>query len=108
MTRRILPVLALLVAAPAARADDDQLTAALQEKAPAVLEHVRKKGFKNVGVLKFLVRQNDGTPRDDAGDLNMSLANKTEVALILANTDERFGIIDKASDFVAREKLPAS
>ncbi|MDB5311705.1 MAG: hypothetical protein JWO38_5907 [Gemmataceae bacterium] len=99
-------VLALIV--PAARADGDPLAAGLQDKAPAVLAHLKKKGFANVGVLKFVVRHGDGPARDDAGDLNLSLANKTEVALILANTDERFGIIDKASEFVDREKMTSA
>lgn len=91
-----------------ARADVETLATGLQEKAPAVLDHLKKKGFKNVGVLKFLVRKGDGTPQDDVGDLNLSLANKLEVALILANTDERFGIIDKASEFVDREKITSA
>jgi hypothetical protein len=98
-------VVAALLAPAAARADADPIAAALKEKAPAVIDHLKRKGFKNVGVLKFLVRDKDGQLRDDVGDLNLSLANKTEVALILANTDDRFGIIDKASEFVVRERM---
>ena len=90
-----------------ARPDLPSLAAGLQSQAPAVLAHVKKKGFTNVGVLKFLVRRGDNPP-SDAGDLTLSLANKTEVALILANTDESFGIIDKASEFVDREKMTAA
>ena len=58
-----------------------------------------------MGVVKFLVRHGDKEPSDDVGDLNLTLANKLEVALILANTDDKFGIIDKASEQVVREKL---
>ena len=99
--------LALLVPA-AARADADPLAAALQDKAPAVLEYAKKKGYANIGVLKFLVQTGDGPPTADAGDLNLALANKTEVALILANDDPKFGIIDKASAFVVREKMTSA
>ncbi|HJZ59846.1 MAG TPA: hypothetical protein VKE74_33195 [Gemmataceae bacterium] len=107
--RRAIPALVLALAAPsAARAESDALSAALQAKAPSVLEHVRKKGFKNVGVLKFLVRRGDGPLTDDAGEMNTSLAKKTQVALVLANTDEDFGIIDNPSEFIAREKLSAA
>ncbi len=110
MTRMItLAATAILVGTdPAvAQSDPNPLAAALQDKAPAVLAHLKKKGFTNVGVLKFLVRRGDNPP-GDVGDLNMSLAHKTEVALILANTDERFGIIDKASEFVEREKMTSA
>jgi len=99
-------VVALTLAPPAP--GSDTLAEALQEKAPAVLAHAKKKGYANLGVLKFLVRRGDGPGRGDAGDLNLSLANKIEVALILANADERFGIIDKASEFVDREKMTSA
>ncbi len=106
MTRIFAVVLAFSLAAPlAVQAAPDPISAALQAKAPAVLELAQKKGYKNLGVLKFLVQTDDGRTSDDVGDLNLTLANKTEVALILANTDDTFGIIDKASEFVAREKL---
>lgn len=105
---RSLSLAALMLAAPALRADDP-LAAKIQEQAPAVIEALKAKGFTNVGVLKFLVQRGEAGPaRDDVGDLNLSLANKTEVALILANSDEKFGIIDKASEFVAREKMTSA
>ncbi len=103
MSRFVAALIALAVLSPVARAD--ALDDALAEKAKGVLDAVRKKGFTNVGVLKFLVRQGDGQPSDNVGDLNLTLANKVEVALILANTDDKFGIIDKASEAVVREKL---
>jgi len=103
-----LAAAALVLAGPALRAEDP-LAAQIQQHAPAVIEALKSKGFTNVGVLKFLVQRHDSEPaRDDVGDLNLSLANKMEVALILANTDEKFGIIDKASEFVAREKMTSA
>src|SRR4029078_8175869 len=72
------------------------------------LDQLKKKGFTNVGVVKFLVRHGDAEPSDDVGDLNLTLANKLEVALILANTDDKFGVIDKASEQIVREKLQAA
>ncbi len=106
MSRIVIPALVLVLAAPAAaRADADPLSVALQAKAPSILEHVRKKGFKNVGVLKFLVDKGDRVARDDVGDLNLTLANKTQNALILANTDDGFGILDHPSEFVVKEGL---
>ena len=105
---RSLSLAAVLLAVPALRAEDP-LAAKIQEQAPAVIDTLKQKGFTNVGVLKFLVKRGDSGPaRDDVGDINLSLANKTEVALILANTDEKFGIIDKASEFVAREKMTSA
>jgi hypothetical protein len=83
----------------------DPLDTALFDSARGVLAAARAKGFKNVGVVKFLVQRSDGPLDDDVGDLNQSLANKLEVALVLANTDEKFGVIEHASEAV-RGKLP--
>jgi hypothetical protein len=106
MFRVLLAFTAFALAAPIAQgAASDPLDEALIDKAKGVLDTLKKKGFQNVGVIKFLVRHGDGPTQDDVGDLNLSLANKVEVALILANTDEKFGIIDKASEAVVREKL---
>jgi len=104
MPRFLLALTAFALCASTGRAGDP-LDDALFDKASSVLDQLQKKGFKNVGVLKFLVRQGDGEASDDVGDLNLTLANKLEVALILANTDDKFGIIDKASEQVVREKL---
>lgn len=106
---RFATILAVLVAAaPVRAAAPPTLDDALADRAKDVLAALKKKGYTNVGVVKFLVRQGDGPERDDAGDLNLALTNKTEVALILANSDEKFGIIDKASEVVVRERLFAA
>jgi hypothetical protein len=105
MFRPAAALFAILIATPLARAAGDPLDEALLERAGTILGELKKRGFSNVGVVKFLVRHGDGEPSDDVGDLNLTLANKLEVALILANNDEKFGVIDKASEQVAREKL---
>src|SRR4051812_4820692 len=100
--------LALLVAlggSYATAADQESFDAAIGKKAPGIHQLLKKKGYTNVGVLKFLVKQGDGKLSDDAGDLNLTLANKLETALVLANLDEKFGIIDRASEAVVKEKL---
>src|SRR5262245_54949474 len=109
MSRVFIPALVLALAAPsAARAEADALSAALQATAPSVLAHVRKTGSKNVGVVEGLVGGEDGALTAHAGDMNSSLAKPTQVALVLANTDEDFGIIDIPREFIAREKLSAA
>ena len=87
------------------RADDETLPESLKKRAPALIAAVKKKGYTNVGVLKFLTRHADGPLRDDSGELNTTLANRTQVALVLANQDEEFGILDKPGDFVAKNQL---
>ncbi len=93
---------AALLTAPAS-AQYDAIDEALSSKAPKVIEALKKKGWPNIGVLKFLVRKGDSVPRDDAGELNMALANRLEVALILGNTDEKFGILKNPSATVVAE-----
>ncbi|MBA4188945.1 MAG: hypothetical protein C0467_13190 [Planctomycetaceae bacterium] len=102
---RFFATLAVVVSLSHSTQAADPLDQALVENAKSVLDTFKQKKFTNVGVLKFLVRQGDGPARDDVGDLNLTLANKTEVALILANTDDGFGVIDRASDAVMRAKL---
>ncbi|MCE9566578.1 MAG: hypothetical protein K8U57_31530 [Planctomycetes bacterium] len=102
---RFLTSLAIIVAVSPAIHAADPLDEAFVERAKTILDTLKQKKFTNVGVLKFLVRHGDGEARDDVGDLNLTLANKMEVALILSNTDDSFGIIDKASEAVVRAKL---
>ena len=121
MPRYIRPIACLmavaLLAGSSAAADPDALAKALQEKAPKVIAHLKKKGYQNVGVLKFLVSKGElpaaNAPiapvgSDNVGDLNLSLANKTEVALILANPDDTFGIISQASQAVVDQHMSAA
>src|SRR5262245_43467061 len=108
MSRPLIALIALALAVSQVRAAGDPLDEALLERAGSIIGELKKRGFSNVGVVKFLVRHGDGESSDDVGDLNLTLANKLEVALILANTDDKFGVIDKASEQVVREKLLAA
>jgi hypothetical protein len=98
------PALALAVAllfAGNARADD--LNRALLEQAPAVLRYLKDKGYHNVGVLKFRVKKGDAPITEHAGTLNLSLADRLERALILADDlKQPVGIIHDASAVAAR------
>jgi hypothetical protein len=56
-----------------------------------------------VGVLKFLVQKGKGRPSDNAGPLNLGLAGRLEVALVLAlpATEKEVRILHDASATVA-------
>src|SRR5262245_36179904 len=85
-----------LTAGPAPAVERDNHDAAQQKHAPEIIKYLRDHKYQNVGVLKFLVKQGDAVP-DNAGPLNLSVANRLEVALVLANPDEKLGIIERAS-----------
>jgi len=107
-TRNLLLALVAgsLLAGPV-RADDstvqDNLDEVIRSKAPELLKYLRGKGYSNVGVLKFLVKKGDAAPSDNVGELNLGLANRLEVALVLSNPDEDLGIIQQASKTVSKE-----
>src|SRR3954466_7286134 len=90
--------------APAARAQDPvSVERTLVRAAPAVLEHCRAHGYRNVGVLKFLVHK-AGQDRlsDDAGTFNRAIARQLEMGLVLANDPKNpVGVIDDASTVAA-------
>src|SRR5262249_50080413 len=58
---------------------------ALVRQAPAIVKQLKAKGYANVGILKFLAVKGEGKPNDNVGTLNMTLAQRLEVALLLAN-----------------------
>ena len=81
----------------------------LQEQAPAILKSLRDKGYKNVGVLKFRIKKGNDPISDRVGTLNLFLAERLEVALILSNSSDiakQIGIIKKASLVAA--KIPGA
>jgi hypothetical protein len=80
-----------------ASAADETLDQALSRRAVPVLRFLRDKHYHNVGVLKFRVQKGDEDPTDNAGPLNLDIANRLEAALVLANPDEGLGIIQGAS-----------
>lgn len=77
----------------------------LQEQAPEILKQLREKGIHNVGVLKFRIKKGNDPVSDRVGTLNMFLADRLEVALILANSSDpakQIGVIKSASTVAAK------
>jgi hypothetical protein len=105
MTAR-LTLLALSVFALAlpARADHDAIDQAFAKAAPEVITRLKARNCKAVGVLKFMVQKGDSRPDDMVGELNQDLADRLEAALIIANPDEKIGIIRRAGPAVAEKK----
>ena len=66
----------------------DEIDQKLLEHAPAVLKYLRDKGHKSVGVLKFRAKKGRESASDNVGTLNMTLANRLEIALALANSSD--------------------
>src|SRR4051794_35954696 len=90
---------ALVVAglAPPPLRAQESLERQFVQQAPQLIRHLQDQGYKNVGVLKFLVAR-DGKPSDNAGTLNLLLARRLELALILANAPKTpVGIVENAS-----------
>jgi hypothetical protein len=83
--------------------NQENLDEVLREKAPELLKYLRSKKYANVGVLKFLVKKGDTDASDNVGELNLSMANRLEVAFVLSNRDEDLGIIQQASRTVSKE-----
>ena len=94
----------LALTAAGAQADDaPTIDQALKKKAPDVLQYLREHHDKNIAVLKFLVRLRRRQAARQPGHLNRTLADRLEVALVLAlgDDDERgFSILTHASDAV--------
>jgi hypothetical protein len=74
----------------AARADN--LDDALLRHADTILQELRGRGCRNVGVLKFQVQQGAARPSLHVGRLNTLMATRLENALILAE-DEEDGVV---------------
>src|ERR1051326_5932588 len=79
----------------------------LREQAGAINELLRKRYIKgsgdtiNVAVLKFRVkRAGEKEFTMNAGPLNMQMANRLEVALVLTAADDQIRYIERASDSV--------
>ena len=103
---RAAVTLALLAVLPhaAGAAEPESLERGLVAKAPGLVKHFKEKGYKNVGVLKFLVvREGARAFSDNVGTLNMTLARRLEVALVLANDPRApVGVVRNASAVAAR------
>ncbi|MCA9035405.1 MAG: hypothetical protein KDA91_09750 [Planctomycetaceae bacterium] len=72
---------------------------AMFNRAPALLKQLHDKGYQTIGVLKFRVQKPGEKTSDSVGPLNSLLADRLEIAMILANPfgDEQLDIIKDAS-----------
>ena len=101
-TRRPVAILAALIVAAVAgptSAEErlETLDHQLLRHAPGVFRYLKEHGYKSVGVLKFRVKIGDQPLSDHVGPLNLSLADRLETALILADDfREPIGIIHGA------------
>jgi hypothetical protein len=95
--------LGLLAPAPARAEELPTLEFGLGRAARKIIEHLNAKGYRNVGVLKFLLRR-EGQDKysDSLGTLNLLLARRLEVALVVKNDPRNpVGIIENASAVAA-------
>ena len=58
----------------------DGLEKELLVQAPKLLKGLKESGYKNIGVLKFLVKIGDKPSSDRVGTLNQRLTEKLEMA----------------------------
>jgi hypothetical protein len=87
--------------AGAAEQPTRKLEEELKDQAPRILDYLRDHHYGNVGVLKFLLKKDDRKPAN-AGVLETMLANRVEIALILADdVNNPVGIIHNASGVAA-------
>jgi hypothetical protein len=100
MTRLAL-TLAVAAAAVAPAAAGDSLAETLHAKAPAVLQKLRNGGFTSVGVLKFTLPPGDDTAADGLNELGNVLAVRTQKALVLANKNAEFTLLENPNKEVA-------
>jgi hypothetical protein len=86
----------------------ESLEQALLQQAPRLIKLFQEHHYQNVGVLKFLVgREGQDRLSDRAGTLNLLLARRLEVALVLANDPRQpVGILADAS--AVAEKTPGA
>jgi hypothetical protein len=103
----VLAIVLSLLAVKAPAADNDKLERldqALLKQAPLIIKHLQDKGYKNIGVLKFQVKKGENALTDNAGPINLAVANQLEVALLIANDNDvkkQLGLIARASDVAA-------
>ncbi len=87
----------------------DNIDKELVKKGPELLQELKKKGYHNVGVLKFTVKKGKSELTFNAGSLNHNMATRLENALILANDAENpLGIIRDATSVAAAQAPKAT
>jgi hypothetical protein len=105
-SRRAVLLAALIFAAftgpGAAEEKTETLDRQLLRQAPKVIQFLKERGFNSVGVLKFRVKNGDQPISDHVGPLNLNLAERLEIALILAvDLSNPIGIVHGASAVAA-------
>lgn len=78
-------------------------------QATKVIHSLQEKGYKKLGILKFRVQEGEDpmTISDNVGPININIANRFEIALILANESgegKEVMILKRASDVAANIK----
>lgn len=68
-----------------------------KDVAESILQFARKNDYKNIGVLKFLVKKGDAPLSDNVGPLNTALARRLEIALVLADKKDELAVLRNAS-----------
>lgn len=97
-----LPCFILLVWFPAQDSRADNIDNQLIGKSADLVKSLDSRGFKNVGVLKFLVKKGNAPVDGNAGALNLNMAERVENALILAIDDSSsLGVIRGATEAAA-------
>jgi hypothetical protein len=104
-----LAALALALGLDAAVARADHLDDKLNEQAPKIVAALRERHVKNVGVLRFRVKEGDRPESFTSGPLNGNLAVRLENILVMhAGSDDdkdALGIIHNAGLEAARRKV---
>jgi hypothetical protein len=102
LMKHLSMVVLVALGSAAGAAEPRPLDRELVRQAPRVIRYLRDNGYENVGVLKFLVSKDGKDFSDNVGTVNLQLAQRLELALILANDPRRpLGIITDASAVAA-------
>ena len=81
----------------------DTLDRELLKNAPKVLQYLKDHRYQTAGVLKFRIKKGDAPYSDRVGPLNLNLATRLELALLLTmDLDHPVNIIRYASGVAAR------
>src|ERR1700722_733245 len=103
----VVAAFSLLAALAAEDMPVDSLNRTLASVGPILIAKAKEKGYRNIGVLKFQVKKGTSPLTDNAGTLNLDLARRLELALILAknnNVADPVGVIKNASAVAAKLK----
>jgi hypothetical protein len=100
---RIAYVLVIFIGVVADPARGADLEGALLDRAKGLVKHCKDRGYKSVGVLKFLGAKDGIAFSDNLGTVNTLLARRLEVALVMANDPRKpIELIDDASAVAAK------